>query len=232
MSQNESWWSIGEEDIPICRARLTRFVWLSLGFTPDTCHLRRSVPRCPACLMEMQWFLLLSLWVHGGDAFDCFTLMFWPWQRPLWEWFQDMAAGAQIVTGSFLQSEFLQWWIQLPCVLFVALCYCVIHVSHVSRPKQQFTVENRHPCSALSSSWGRWPHRGEERVSRVPFITSYFIVYGAWLLPSLLFQPIQSSLLFTAYLNSDRIQRTVSSSFRCLSYIWKTLKYTTFCQIF
>lgn len=149
----------GEEDIPICRARITCFVWLNLGFTPDTCQLHRSAPRCLACLMEMPRLLLLPLWVHGGGALGCFTLMFWLWRRSLWEWFQDMAAVAQIITGSFLQSEFImQWWIKSPCILFVALCYCVIHVSHVSRPKQQFTVVNRHPChcAGISPSVPLW----------------------------------------------------------------------------
>lgn len=121
---NKSLWSNGDEDIPICRARLTCLVWLSPGFTPDTCHLHWAVPR-----------LFLSTMSDGNAAvagapavssqWGCFEL-FYPDVLAIKEWFHDMAVVVHIVIGLFLQPEFLfQWWVFVP-VCFICgslLCY-------------------------------------------------------------------------------------------------------------
>lgn len=201
MSQNESWWSIREEDIPICSAYTLCVPWTHTRHLspPSMCpsfgpvhHVWWKRHRCCCSHWEVAVGMLLTAfpWCSGCDRDH---------------------SGKDFSTRlsrsnrhkSFLQPEFLmQRRIQLPYALFAALCCCVIHVSHVSCPKQQFTVVNRHPChwAGISPSVPLWAAAEADDLLEVEnmspgFITSSVIVSGPWLLPSLLFQPIESSLL-------------------------------------
>lgn len=184
MPQNKSLWSSGEEDIPIC---LSYLLYVTQPRIP-TRHL--SPPSiCPSfipdrrCLAEVPPLPLLSLWVQSVGGFG----LFYPDVPAVTGISLRMAAVAQPSIGSFF--SFSDWFCSRACS-FVALRLCVIHISHVSCPKQHFTVVNEHPCHRAgispfaplwSSSWGRWPHQEVTDVS--PGLI--FIIFGTWLQPPL-----------------------------------------------